>query len=115
MYSYTPRQGDFIFAVFDPQVGHEQSGRRPALVISNSAFNQRTGMAIVCPITNTNKDYPFHLRVPTDSASVTGWVMVDQVKSIDYTFRKAKFVAAAPQALLPEVQKLLRVILQDDV
>jgi mRNA interferase MazF len=83
MPSYVPEKGDFITLSFDPQSGHEQRGRRPALVISNSLFNKATGLAIVCPITNTDRKVPFHLSVPSAS-SLTGFVMAEQVKSVDY-------------------------------
>ena len=99
---YIPKKGDLITLSFDPQSGHEQKGRRPALVISNDLFNQHTGLAIVCPITNTNRQIPFHLPIPAAS-SLTGFVMVEQVKSIDYDSRKAKFVEKASRQLLLDV------------
>ncbi len=73
---YVPRKGDLITITFDPQSGHEQKGRRPALVISNNLFNKHTGLAIVCPITSTNRQIPFHLPMPA-SCSITGFVMVE--------------------------------------
>jgi mRNA interferase MazF len=91
MPAYIPDKGDLLTLSFDPQSGHEQKGRRPALVISNFLFNRATGLAIVCPITNTDRKIPFHLPVPATS-SLTGFVMVEQVKSVDYQARKAKFV-----------------------
>src|SRR6267143_1665004 len=91
MTAYVPEKGDFITLSFDPQAGHEQKGRRPALVISNSLFNQATGLAIACPITNTDRKIPFHLPVP-DTPSFTGFVRVEQVKSVDCRARQAKFV-----------------------
>lgn len=103
---YIPKKGDFITLSFDPQSGHEQKGRRPALVISNDLFNQYTGLAIVCPITNTNRQIPFHLPV-AGSSSLTGFVMVDQVKSIDYVARSAKFIGKAPDQLLEDVLSVL--------
>ena len=108
MAKYAPQKGDFIALSFDPQSGHEQKGRRPALVISNYLFNKHTGLAIVCPITNTNRNIPFHLPVPI-SSSLTGFVMVDQVKSIDYSARKAKFVGRAPDELVEDVLEVLDV------
>lgn len=95
MAKYVPEKGDLITLSFDPQSGHEQKGRRPALVVSNYLFNTATGLAIVCPITNTDRKIPFHLAVP-DLSSLTGFVMVEQVKSIDFNTRKAKFVEKAP-------------------
>jgi len=86
MARYVPKKGDFVALSFDPQSGHEQKGRRPALVVSNDLFNQHTGLAIVCPITNTDRDIPFHVKI-SGEISLTGFVMVDQVKSIDYVTR----------------------------
>lgn len=106
MATYVPRKGDFIALTFDPQSGREQQGRRPALVISNYLFNLHTGLAIVCPITNTNRQIPFHLAVPT-SPKITGFVMVDQIKSVDFRARKAKFIEAAPSELLDDVLAVL--------
>ena len=70
---YVPEKGDFVAVTFDPQSGHEQKGRRPALVVSNTLFNERTGMAIVCPLTNTDRRFPFHVAI-ADDPSVTGFV-----------------------------------------
>lgn len=101
-----PRKGDFITLNFDPQSGHEQKGRRPALVVSNEPFNKATGLAMVCPLTNTDRGIPFHVPVAGRTA-LTGFVMVEQVKSVDYKARQAKFVARAPQAVVDEVQGIL--------
>lgn len=106
MKDYFPHKGDFISLSFDPQSGHEQKGRRPALVISNTLFNKKTGLAIVCPITNTDRKYPFHIKI-SEEIALTGFVMVDQVKSIDYNSRKAKFIKKAPISLLNEVLAIL--------
>jgi len=108
MARYIPQRGDFIALSFDPQSGHEQKGRRPALVISHSLFNKHTGLAIVCPITSTDRKIPFHLPVPA-SSSLTGFVMVDQVKSVDFVGRKAKFIEPAPDQLLQDVLHVLDV------
>jgi len=106
MARYVPQKGDYIALSFDPQSGHEQKGRRPALVISNYLFNKHTGLAIVCPITNTNRNIPFHLPV-TSSSQLTGFVMIDQIKSIDYSARKAKFIGKAEYELLEDVLAVL--------
>jgi len=103
---YVPRQGDFIAVAFDPRSGHEQSGRRPALVVSHDLFNQRTGLAIVCPITNTRSDYPFHVAIP-EGSDVTGFVMVEQVRSVDFRARHAKRIGKAPDEVLQEALSLL--------
>ena len=103
---YVPRKGDFMTLSFDPQSGHEQKGRRPALVISNYLFNKHTGLAIVCPITNTNRQIPFHLPIPS-SSSLTGFVMVEQIKSVDFSARNAKFVESATNQLLTDVLSVM--------
>lgn len=99
---YVPEKGDFITLSFDPQSGHEQRGRRPAIVINNFIFNKATGLSIVCPITNTNRNIPFHLPVP-GASSLTGFVMAEQVKSIDYNARKARFVEKATPQFVEDV------------
>lgn len=111
MPAYVPDKGDFITLSFDPQSGHEQKGRRPALVISNFLFNRATGLAIVCPVTNTDRHIPFHLLVPS-SSSLTGFVMVEQVKSVDYNARKAKFVEKAPVQFVEDVLALVDVCIK---
>jgi len=103
---YIPKKGDVVILTFDPQSGHEQKGRRPALVVSNTLFNKHTGLAMVCPITSTNRNYPFHVRVP-DQSSLTGFIMVEQIKAVDYGSRKIKFVEKAPQAVLHDVLAIL--------
>ncbi|MEN3330788.1 MAG: mRNA interferase MazF [Blastocatellia bacterium] len=108
---YVPQKGDFVSLSFDPQSGHEQKGRRPALIISNHLFNKHTGLAIVCPITNTERRIPFHLPIPPAS-SLTGFVMVDQVKSVDYNTRKARFIEAAPTELVDDVLAVLDVCIK---
>ena len=102
MSDYIPEQGDLITLSFDPQSGHEQKGRRPALVISNFVFNKATNLAIVCPITNTNRRIPFHLPLPA-SSSLTGYVMAEQVKSIDFNSRGVRFIERAPAELVEDV------------
>jgi len=106
MKSYIPKKGDFITVTFDPQSGHEQRGRRPALVVSNTLFNEHTGLAVVCPLTNTDRHFPFHVAVVNDP-QVTGFVMVEQVKSIDFRARKARRIGRASDGVLEEVLSIL--------
>jgi mRNA interferase MazF len=106
MKAYVPEKGDFVAVTLDPQSGHEQKGRRPALVVSNTLFNRRTGLAIVCPLTNTDRGFPFHVPVG-DAAGVTGFVMVEQVKSIDFRSRKVKRIDRASNNVLDEVLAIL--------
>ena len=106
MEPYIPRKGDFVAVTLDPQSGHEQRSRRPALVVSNTLFNKHTGLAIVCPLTNTDRHFPFHVAV-VECKGLTGFVMVDQVKSVDFHARKAKLIGRATDALLDEVLSIL--------
>jgi len=106
MASYIPKQGDLISITFDPQAGHEQKGRRPALVVSKDLFNSHTGLAIVCPLTNTDRSFPFHVPIP-ESSSLTGFVMVEQVKSVDFRARRVKCIERKNEDLLSEVLSIL--------
>ncbi|HIJ65223.1 MAG TPA: mRNA-degrading endonuclease [Candidatus Hydrogenedentes bacterium] len=106
MQRYVPRKGEFIALSFGPQSGHEQKGRRPALVVSNDLFNRHTGMAIVCPISTRRRGFPFHVAIPEDS-KVSGCVMVEHVKSVDYRSRKARGIGKANSELLEEVLAIL--------
>ena len=106
MAAYTPAKGDLIALSFDPQSGHEQRGRRPALVVSNDLFNRHTGLCIACPVTNARRDFPFHVALP-EGQDVTGSVMVEQVKSVDYRARGARRIGRAPEPVLDEVLSLL--------
>ena len=106
MKTHIPQKGDFVAVTFDPQSGHEQRGRRPALVVSNTLFNERTGLAIVCPLTTTDRRYAFHVPV-RDARNITGFVMVEQVKSIDYRARNIKLIGRASDELLDVVLSIL--------
>jgi mRNA interferase MazF len=109
MARYIPQRGDFVALTFDPQSGHEQKGRRPALVISNRLFNQHTGLALVCPITNTKRKIPFHVSV-SEKSNLTGFIMVEQIKSVDYRSRRVSFIERASQETLNEVLAILDAI-----
>jgi len=104
--TYVPGKGDFVAVTFTPQSGHEEKGRRPALVVSNELFNSHTGLAIVCPVTKTDRRFPFHVAIRSDP-NVTGFVMVEQVKSIDFQSRNAKRIGRASRELLAEVLAIL--------
>lgn len=99
---YMPEQGDIITLEFDPQVGHEQKGRRPAMVVSNNIFNDFTKMAMVCPITNNNRSFPLHVALD-DRTSTTGVVMCEQIKTLDISARNALFKEKSPQDIMEEV------------
>lgn|SRR5574341_444406 len=108
--AYVPGRGDIVWLQFDPQVGHEQAGRRPALVLSPQDYNRRSRLALVCPITRQIKDYPFEVRLPAD-LPVQGVVLADQVKSADWQGRMAEFITTAPEAVVGEVLEKLAALL----
>jgi len=99
---YVPRRGDVIRLDFHPQAGHEQAGRRPAIVLSPTEYNRTVGLAVVCPITNATKGYPWEVAIP-DNPFVSGVVLADQVKSLAWRQRKAEFVCTPDDKLLDEV------------
>ena len=88
---YIPEQGDIVYLNLEPTKGHEQSGIRPAVVISNNVFNKNTKMAIVCPITSNDKEFPTHYKLE-DTTKIHGSVLCEHIRSIDYEFKKLKFI-----------------------
>lgn len=106
MMYYTPGKGDIVTLEFDPQVGHEQKGRRPAMVVSNKRFNEFTGMAIVCPITNTKRGFPLHVSLD-ERSTTTGVIMCEQVKSLDILARNVIYKEKAPVEIVEEVLDIL--------
>jgi mRNA interferase MazF len=100
--NYIPRYGDAVWISLNPQTGHEQAGRRPALVISPESFNNKTGLAIFCPITNQIKGYPFEVIIPK-GFPVSGAVLSDEVKNLDWRARNIEFVCALPGKTIAEV------------
>ena len=107
---YVPDRGDVIWITFNPQAGHEQAGRRPAVVLSPAAYNGKVGLALLCPITSQIKGYPFEVLIPS-GLPVTGAVLSDQVKSLDWQVRKAEYLCPLPQAALVEVLRKLGTLL----
>lgn len=104
---YVPARGDIAWLEFNPQAGHEQAGRRPALVVSPREYNGRVGLALLCPITSRQKGYPFEVELPP-GLPTTGVILVDQVKSLDWRARRATLACTAPDDVLGEaVRKLL--------
>lgn len=107
---YVPDRGDAVWLQFNPQTGHEQAGRRPALVLSPVAYNSRAGLAILCPITSQVKGYPFEVAVPRNR-KLSGVVLADQVKSLDWRARGAEFLMKVPDPVTQEVLQKLHAIL----
>jgi mRNA interferase MazF len=107
---YVPGSGDIIKIDFDPRVGHEQGGWRPALVLSPKLYNEKTGLAVVVPITNQAKGYTFEVPLPSEMKT-TGVVLADAVKNIDWRARKAKYADTSPIEVMRAVQERLMVLL----
>lgn len=99
--NYVPDQGDIVWLDFNPQQGHEQKGRRPALVLSFKEYNEKIGLAIFCPITSKIKGYPFEVEVV--GKKIKGCVLSDQIKSLDWTVRNIEFIEKIKNEKLEEV------------
>jgi mRNA interferase MazF len=108
--AYIPERGDAVWITLDPQAGHEQAGRRPAMVLSPAAYNGRVGLALFCPITSQVKGYPFEVAIP-DGLSVKGVVGADQVKSLDWRARRAARIGALPSEVVAQVVARLQALL----
>ena len=106
---YVPARGDLVWLTFDPHVGHEQRGRRPALVVSPRSYNGKVGLALVCPVTSRVKGYPFEVSLP-DEGEVTGVVLADQVKSLDWRAREASRIGEASAKVVAEVLARIRTL-----
>src|SRR5437660_6168987 len=102
MPAFVPDAGDLVWLNFDPQAGHEQAGRRPALVLSPKAYNQKSGLALVCPVTSQIKAYPFEVLLP-ERCGVMGVILADHVKSLDWKVRRAERIGRVPPPILDEV------------
>ena len=107
---YCPRRGDVVWLAFNPQAGHEQAGHRPALVLSPESYNRKTGLAIFCPVSSQEKGYPFEVQIP-EGYKVSGVILSDQVKNLDWKARQAKFCCEIPSITLSEVMSKLRILL----
>ncbi len=108
--AYLPDRGHLIWIEFSPQAGHEQAGRRPALVLSPASYNRKTGLCLICPVTNKAKGYPFEVVLPA-SPRVTGVVLADHVKNLDWSARRAVFIATAPAEVVAEVAAKIQALL----
>ena len=108
---YTPDRGDIVWIMFNPQAGHEQAGRRPALVLSPVAYNAKVGLALFCPITSQIKGYPFEVLLPAD-LPVVGVILADQVKNLDWRVRKAEFICKLSVETITLVLKKFNTLIQ---
>ncbi len=100
-------QGDIITMNFNPQQGHEQSGKRPAVILSNNILNNHSSLALVCPITNTNKQHPFHIELDERTVT-TGVILCDQAKMLDIRARNAEFKEKCPEDIWTEAVELIK-------
>lgn len=107
---YIPDCGDIVWLTFNPQSGREQSGRRPALVISQLVYNNKTDLAIFCPITSQVKGYPFEVKLP-DNLEIAGVILSDQIKNLDWKVREAEYICKLPKSLLRETLNKINALL----
>jgi mRNA interferase MazF len=108
--AYIPERGDVVWITLNPQAGHEQSGRRPAVVLSPVDYNGKVGLAIMCPITSQIKGYPFEVLIPA-GLPVSGAILADQVKSLDWRAREAEKMCALPMGAIAELLQKLGTLL----
>jgi len=106
--SYIPERGDIIWLEFDPQKGHEQKGRRPGIVLSKKEYNQKSNLAIICPVTSKIKGYPFEVKV---NSIIQGVILSDQIRSIDWKSRNAAFIEKIPEEILKEILENIDLLL----
>ena len=109
--NYVPDRGDIAWLNFTPQTGHEQMGKRPALVLSSKNYNQKVGLAVFCPVTGQKKGYPFEVEIPSNSM-ITGVILSDQIKSLDWHARQAKYAMRVPNSVLQECLQKIKALLQ---
>jgi mRNA interferase MazF len=113
MASYVPDRGDLVWLEFTPQAGSEQRGRRPALVLSPKSYNGKVGLALFCPLTSKVKGYPFEVELP-DGYAVSGVVLSDQVKSLDWRSRKARLIdRVSPDVIAMVIARVLPLVEPD--
>src|SRR5260370_18414405 len=110
MPAFVPDAGDLVWLTFDPQAGHEQRGRRPALILSPRAYNLRSRLAVACPITSHVKGYPFEVPLPA-GGTITGAVLADHLKNLDWEARRAVFESKAPIDVAADSREKLRALL----
>ena len=108
--AYIPDRGHAVWISLNPQAGHEQAGRRPAVILSPAAYNSKAGLAILCPITDQIKGYPFEVIIPAGKG-VSGVILADQVKSLDWRARRTELICALPEITVKETLKKLETLL----
>ncbi|KAF0107531.1 MAG: mRNA interferase [Anaerolineaceae bacterium] len=109
--AYVPERGDLVWLTFNPQAGHEQAGRRPAVVLSPAAYNGKVGLALLCPITSQVKGYPFEVALP-GGLPISGVILADQVKSLDWQAREAEKIARLSDPVMQDVLSKIGALLK---
>jgi len=110
---YVPSRGDIVWLEFNPQIGTEQAGRRPAIVVSPKTYNQKVGLAIFCPITSQIKGYSFEVKIP-ENCEIQGVILSDQIKSLDWKKRKAEYICQISKEILSELIGKIRTLIDFD-
>ena len=110
---YVPERGDIVWLNFNPQSGHEQKGKRPAIVISPKEYNEKTGLGLFCPITSKIKNYPFEVII--ENKNITGVVLSDQIKSLDWKTREIEFIIKETSEIIDEILDKLSVLLYNSI
>ncbi|MEK5234753.1 endoribonuclease MazF [Paenibacillus sp. FSL L8-0470] len=108
---YVPDRGDLVWLQFNPQAGHEQAGKRPALVVSPASYNGKVGLSLLCLVTSKQKGYPFEVVIPQD-LPIEGVILADQVKSLDWQSRQAVFICKVPQIILSDIVAKLDLLIR---
>lgn len=111
---YIPKHGDLVWLQFNPQSGHEQAGKRPALVISSQGYNGKVGLALMCPVTSKIKGYPFEVSLSQD-LPIEGVILSDQLKSLDWQSRQATLICSVSAETLKEVIEKIKVLISTDI
>jgi mRNA interferase MazF len=106
---YSPERGDIVWLNFNPQSGHEQKGKRPAVVISPKEYNEKTGLGLFCPITSKIKNYPFEVKI--ENKKINGAVLSDQVKSLDWETREIEFITKENPVIIDEIINKISILL----
>ena len=107
---FVPDRGDLIWVNLNPQEGHEQAGRRPALVLSPLSYNHKVGLVLLCPVTSQIKGYPFEVVIP-EGLKIQGAILSDQMKSLDWKVRRATFICKLPENIVLDVLKRFKTII----
>jgi mRNA interferase MazF len=110
---YSPERGDLAWVTLSPSLGHEQSGRRPVVVLSEGGYNARVGMMICCPITSRAKGYPLEFALPP-GGQVSGVALADQIKSVDWRERRTDFIEQLPASVVSEILRRAQVMLSEE-